>query len=124
MLPLLVGSVPGFRSLLVKRVDDWLNEDGTLAYYIIAGLLAGQVTQSLHRGDYSFADEFFALVERLLEDGCDDVKNLMATGFLEALQNQDILPSPLWTPLLGKQARDYLIAWDRFNGASTPGLDN
>jgi hypothetical protein len=123
LLPLFVGCCPGLRALLVQASDDWLQEDGTIAHYLAASLLTDYVVERFDAGDYGFSDELFALVERLLANGSEEVKNVVATGFLESLVNQQRLPSELWVPLIGPEARDYLRAWDRFTGAVTRGLE-
>ncbi len=124
LLPRLVQCCPGFREMLVRNVDDWLHDDGSISYFRIVSLLAGFAAGRFNEGDYSFADDLFALVERLMESGSEDVQDVMATGFLEAMHNQTILPPELWVPLIGPRAREYLIAWNAFHGATTPGLED
>jgi hypothetical protein len=121
LLPLLVECCPGLRDRLIPDVDYWLNGDGTISYHRIAHVLIGLVADRFQAGDYSFSDSLFARIEQLLTDGSEEVQTLTATGILEGLQNR--LPPELWVPLLGPKAREYLIAWDRFHGANTPGLE-
>jgi len=122
LIPLLVQCCPGFRGPLVHSADDWIHEDGTFSYCFLTARLADYVVEQFDQGEYGFADELFSLVERLLEQGTEAVKAAVATGFLERLQDQQELSSPLWAPLVGKRARDYLVARDTFHGTKTPGL--
>src|SRR5262249_37912827 len=123
LLPLFVRCCPGLRDPLVQAADDWLQEDGTISYYLVVSLLSDYVVERFDAGDYSFSNELFLLVERLLKDGSQEVQDVVATGFLEALVNQQQLSAELWVPLVGPEAREYLRAWDRFTGVVTPGLD-
>jgi hypothetical protein len=124
LLPLLVQCCPGLRDCLVATADKWLQEDGSIGYYHISSVLTGLVVERLGQGDYSFADDLFALVERLLVEGSEEVQGIVATGFLEGMAHQAELAPELWVPLVGPEAREYLRAWDQFTGTSTPGLDN
>jgi hypothetical protein len=123
LIPLLVQCCPGFREPLVRNADDWIREDGTFGFCFLTARHADYVVEQFDQGEYGFADELFSLVERLLEQGTEAVKAAIATGFLEQMQDQQELPSPLWAPLVGKRARDYLAARDTFHGTKTPGLN-
>jgi hypothetical protein len=109
---------------LVRCADDWLREDGSISYFEIVSRLADFAAERFNEGDYSFSDDLFALVERLIGSGSAAVREVMTTGFLEALHNQQVLPPELWVPLIGPRAREHLIAWDAVYGATTPGLEN
>jgi hypothetical protein len=122
LLPLFVRCCPGLRDRLVAAADNWLQEDGSISYFLVASVLARYVVERLGSGDYSFADDLFGAVERLLSEGSADVQAVAATGFLEGLANQQELPAELWVPLVGAEAREYLRALDRFHGVVTPGL--
>jgi hypothetical protein len=122
LLPLLVRCCTGLRGRLLPAVDDWLNEDGTLSYFRIGHVLVDWIVERFAAGDYGFSDDFFSLMERLLTEGSPEVQDVAATGILEGLHHQRRLPPELWVPLLGPKARAYLIVWDRFHGAVTPGL--
>jgi hypothetical protein len=124
LLQLLVRSCPGLRDRLVPTADNWLQEDGTISYFVVSWVLTDLVVDRFRQGDYGFADDLFALIERLLTEGSDEVKDIVATGFLEGMAHQDDLVPELWVPLTGPRARDYLRAWDQFTGVSTPGLDD
>jgi len=64
-------------------------------------------------------------IEDLMREGCDDVKDAVATGFLEHLLNKASsgrLYFPTIAPLLGPECVRYCKAWDEFTGIKTPGL--
>jgi hypothetical protein len=122
LLPLFVCCCPELRVALIRAADDWLCEDGTISYFAVASILRDHTVASLVSGDYGFSGELFLLVERLLGDGSNEVRSVIATGLLEGLANQRRLPAELWVPLIGPRAREYLRAWDRFTAAVTPGL--
>jgi hypothetical protein len=124
ILPLFVRICPEVRDRLVAGADDWLHDDGTISYYEIVAVLTRLVVERFDAGDYGCADDLFALVERLLSEGSQEVKDLIATGFLEGLLYQQELPSELWVPLIGPQAREYLLALNSFHGTTTPGLED
>jgi hypothetical protein len=73
--------------------------------------------------DQNELKEIFNYIEYLLQFGDDEVKNAAATCFLETISNQvpDIKPSN-FVPLLGKESKEYLKAWDEFTGVKTEGL--
>ena len=123
LIPLFVGCVPGLRDRLAERVEDWLNDDGSISYYAITYAVAGLAAARMDAGDYSFADELFALVERLLAEGSRAVQDAAATGLLEGLLSQQRLGPDLWVLLLGPMGRDYIRALDQLQGTTTPGLD-
>ncbi|MCE5315831.1 MAG: hypothetical protein LLG04_00525 [Parachlamydia sp.] len=71
-----------------------------------------------------YIKDIFEFMEHLLAEGDEDVKDAVATCFLENILNrtpQDIHPHT-FVSFLGKESRDYCKAWDRFTGVFTPGL--
>lgn len=66
----------------------------------------------------SDAAQVFRRVEAVLSEGTEEEKNAVATGFLEGVVSAiDQLPERSWIlGLAGPQSRDYVLAWDRFNG--------
>jgi hypothetical protein len=68
----------------------------------------------------------FVLVESLLGDGEETVKDAVATGFLESLLNESAagrLDFRRIFAVLGQRAIQYCREWDKFTGFSTPGLE-
>jgi hypothetical protein len=122
LIPLLVGCIPEFRARLVASVDYWLHVDGTCLIYIQLFELTSLVVERFSDGNYERSTELFQLVEKLLTHGSQSVRNAIATGFLESLQNQTTLSGEYWAPLLGKNARKFCAATDEFYGVKTPGL--
>lgn len=68
----------------------------------------------------------FDLVESLLTDGEESVKDAVATGFLESLLSESSagrLDFRRIAALLGQRAVHYCREWDKFTGCTTPGLE-
>lgn len=57
-------------------------------YYLEAGTLNSWLFERVESGETACFPAVFALIERLLADGTDQVKDLVATGMLEGLQNR------------------------------------
>jgi hypothetical protein len=68
--------------------------------------------------------EIFALIEELIVNGDEDVKDAIATCFVENLANWFVNnPShEQFIKLLGPASRAYWKAWDDFTGVQTDGL--
>ena len=67
----------------------------------------------------------FYLIESLLVDGDNEVKNAAATCFLENLLNvssEEKIEAKQFVPFLGKESRVYCKSWDTFTGVHTDGL--
>ena len=65
------------------------------------------------------------LVEQLMKDGDQDLKDAVATGLLECLlaeASAGKLNFAVIVPYLGKHSRAYCRAWDSFTGVKTAGL--
>src|SRR5262245_19049296 len=67
----------------------------------------------------------FDEVERVLSQGDEETKDVVATAFLETLQGLAASGKCDFReigPLLGPRSKGYCKAWDHFCGATTPGL--
>ena len=122
LIPLLVQCIPEYRNRLAKSADTWLNDDGTVSIYQQLYVLVDLVVDRFDAGNYDGSDELFELVERLFAEAEKPVKDAIATGFLEGMQNQTRLPGDLWAPLTGQRAKEFCRAIDVFHGAKTSGL--
>jgi hypothetical protein len=69
-------------------------------------------------------NEIFSFIEHLFTNGDEDVKNAIATCFLENILNKipDKIDPKRFVPYLGPNSRDYCRAWDEFCGVQTEGL--
>lgn len=122
LIPLIVVCIPDYRDRLAQSVKKWLNEDGSVSIYSQLSELVDLVVERFDAGNYDGSDELSALVERLLLDGTDTVRNAVATGFLEGMQNQTRLAGEYWAPLLGKRAKEFCRGMDGFFGVKTDRL--
>jgi len=104
-----------------EEVEDWRPDKPppTTMMSCLAEVLLSQ--------ESDFTDDqyqsIFLLVEELLLNYDDEVKNAVATGLLETLVNasNQQIPSK-FTFFIGDEAKKYCIAWDDFTGIKTLGL--
>ncbi len=102
---------------------DWFPDDPPVT--IVMGAFAHAVCDHIDELSGSHKHAIFRAVEEALVSGADDTKNVVATGFLEALQGRasaNTFDFAKVTNYLGEEARAYCRAWDKFTGAETPGL--
>lgn len=62
----------------------------------------------------------FILIERLINEGTDDVQEAATTCFLENLVNAiawQTIPASSFVNLLGPESKKYCKAWDAFTGS-------
>lgn len=116
MRQLLCRTYPGLRDQVVASADEWIGDDGEFIPHVWLYQLCTLVQQRLLQGDYEQAAALFDLVERLLEEGDNTVKTVIATGFIEDLQHLQQLDAALWQPLLGRSAMAHVKAMNRFHG--------
>jgi len=122
MIKLLCKSYSGLRDRIVLDVDSWMTDDGDISYFGMVGSLSSLVVENILDDNYDDADALFHIVDVLLKEGDDNVQNIMATGFLESLQNQTKLEGKYWSPLLGLKAVEFCRSMDEFHGIKTDGL--
>jgi Fe-S-cluster formation regulator IscX/YfhJ len=88
----------------------------------------GDLGLALVRALSTFSDDELQCVVRVVEDvlksGSAEARDMVATGFLEAVMSQSQREPRIvrFTTLLGPLAREYCRAWDKFTGVPTPGV--
>lgn len=109
------------------KMDAWNADDVSPGLQVNSAFL--QVGRAIASKRHPLSDRdlkrVFAEVERLLRSADRHVANAVATDLLEAIWSaarHSGFDLTTVTPHLGAEARRYLQAWDKFNGASTPGL--
>jgi hypothetical protein len=82
------------------------------------------IAEQLEEERVSNIPSVFALIERFLAEGSEEVKDAAATCFLENLHNRvpEEIAATFFVPFLGPRSREYCRAWDRFCGTETEGL--
>jgi len=82
------------------------------------------IVEQLEEKNVSNIPTVFALIERLLAEGSEEVKDAAATCFLENLHNRvpEKIASNFFVPFLGPRSQEYCRAWDWFCGTETEGL--
>ena len=107
---LLLNECPEAKPALDEQRKDY----GDLPYMDIA-VFARQLVESFEEGKTDSFPGIFAMIERLITSGDDEVRGLAIVGFLEALQNNaswtDFGPK-VFVPWLGPKS---LAAWDELN---------
>ena len=126
LMPDLVARYPGFQDAWQAHLDYWEGEEAGLcndmaefAVYVGALLEANSRTPEL--------EGIFGHIESLLEGGTEEVKDAVATCFLENIVNRIEPQTPygeLFTSLLGPKSLAYCKEWSAFSGGGTPAPDD
>lgn len=122
-MDLVLREVPEFEPRWKSHLEYWggeeaglCNDMGALSSYV-EGLAVENRQESLR--------PIFNLAERLMGEGDEEVKDAVATCFLENLINRTSsggVPAEAFVHLLGPKSRAYCKAWDEFTGVRTKGL--
>jgi|GEM_PF-5941473 len=119
----LVKAYPTYLDRLEKEMGSYLAADGQILWHLlISNPLSKLVINNFGAGNYEHSEELFREIENLIENGTQEVRNIICTGFLESMQNQTEFDSKLWAPLLGLNATEFCKGMDDFHGAKTEGL--
>lgn len=89
VMPLVLEACPAFVPELdafYRRYD--IAPESRPFYYIEAGRLNSWLYERMESHETECFPAVFALIERLLAEGTNQVKDLVATGILEGLQNR------------------------------------
>ena len=115
--------VPCFRESWQEHLDCW---DGKSAGLILDMIeLAAYTNQLFLRNEADELKNLFSLVETMQNEGTQDVKDAIATGFLESIVNpvtKDTAYLPLLVSLLGEKSRAYCKEWLKLSGEELPGI--
>ena len=124
-IPFILERFPGFQSGWTAHLEYWegeaaglCNDMGAFTHYVCELLAAREPPSAELRA-------IFEMIEDLMVRGDEEVKDAVATCFLENLQNSESagrIKAESFVPLLGKESRAYCRAWDAFTGTKTPGL--
>jgi hypothetical protein len=115
--------IPGFKTTWEEHLDDWDGESAGLILDMIE--LAGYTNSLLKKGETEETKLIFGLMESMLEEGENAVRNAVLTGFLETVinpvtKNTDYLPQ--LGSLLGEKSRTYVHEWLKFTGGDLPNI--
>jgi hypothetical protein len=113
---------PQTRNKLRQWKAQWAFADDT-AYGAFRAVGAAIASKRSHP-DASEMNALFAFSESLLNHGSGDVEDMVASMLREiwAAARESGFDFAIVDPHLGPEARNYLLAWDRFHKAVTPGL--
>jgi hypothetical protein len=122
-MPLILEHVPDFSDRWQAHLDHWDGEDAGPCNDMAT--FAGYVVEVLQNKRQENLEAVFGLIEKLMVEGDDTVRDVTATCFIETLQNYasgSKIDSRDFVPYLGSESRAYAKAWDEFTGVKTEGL--
>ncbi len=122
-MQLVLSEVPGFRDAWQRHLDYWEGEPAGLCNDMTA--FSRYVSDLIAQGNTHDLPAIFNLIEKLMVEGDEQVKDAAATCFIENLLNRassGAIDARTFAPLLGKESLAYARAWDEFSGARTPGV--
>ena len=126
LLPLLFNAYPETREELIDTVSSWLPRSGLISPHTIMTHLSHRVANNFIKQNYENAEEIFDLVELLIIDGDEDVKNAVCTCFLANLQNiasnENDFDDSHYVSLLRAKSIEFCKHWDEYTGVKTEGL--
>lgn len=118
------GKLHGFFAEAIANArTEWEPEDPPIT--VVMSTLGRALASGVQECKQTDLKRVFDLVESLLTDGQDEVKNAVATGFLESLLSESSASKFDFRRIatfLGKQAIRYCREWDKFTGCRTPGI--
>ena len=87
-------------------------------------VLSGFVIEQIQQYEYADISAIFDTIEEFLVSGPQELRNAVATCFLESLLNAtpNQLEPASFVSLLGPLSQDYCRAWDKFTEVKTLGL--
>jgi len=120
----LAESSPLFSSFWQAQEAEW-EEDGGIPSTVLFGDFAFEVSKEIDRLAPVELTSLFATLEYLLVHGNQQVGEIIATGFLEALLaavGNGELDIEKVKPYLGPESVEYCVAWDlkTFSGNAGP----
>lgn len=119
----ILEQVPTFRPSWESHQQWWGDEEPGLGNNVAA--FSKYIIDIMKGNRVEGLKSSLVAVERLLNEGNDDVRTAVATNCLENIINRATngeIPLEAFIQHLGKKSRAYCIEWDRFTGAPTPGL--
>lgn len=122
-MAMILGLCPGFQDRWHAYLEYWDQEPPGVCLDLSE--FARYIVDLVSEGRHEELPAIFALIEKLVVEGDDQVATAATTCCLENLINisgTDRLPPESFVPLLGPESRAYCQAWDEFTGVRTPGL--
>jgi hypothetical protein len=111
VVPLLLDACPTARTAWENHLEFWAGQLER-GHYNDAAVIAHHLVESFERGDVSEFPATFAVLERCLSEGDEEVLNLVTVGVIEGIQNiasHRPFGSQPFLDWLGPRGR---IAWD------------
>jgi hypothetical protein len=114
---------PVLQEVRAKTSKAWQPDGPPLS--VVMSEYARTFVENTHLFTTQQIQELFALMEDLLLDADDSVKDAVATGFFEGLLGRASAGSfdfQAVARFLGPTSQSYCQEWDKFTGLKTPGL--
>ena len=121
----ILDQVPAFRPFWESHLEWWGDDEPGLGNNVAA--FSHYIVHLMRNDQFEALKTTMDIVERLLTEGDDDVRTVIATNCLENIINRASsggLTLESFVQTLGQKSRAYCIEWDRFTGAQTPGLQS
>lgn len=106
VIPLLLRACPTARGAWKDHLRIWGNEEAGL--FIDVTIFVHHVMDSYKRGQMQEFPAVFEVVERLLQEGSEEVRSVAVTGFLEdliSLSYAEVFGPQAFLPWLGEASR-------------------
>jgi hypothetical protein len=119
---------PDFASIVRKEKQEYEDMKFEYTEHSFFNDLTGHTKKLIREERKDNIKELMGIAEILLEHGSEDVKNAVATCYIENLVNtasdekEKAVTYETFIPYLGPKSKEYCKAWDEFTGCKTPGL--
>ena len=124
-IPLILKKFPGFNDTWEQHLKWWGDDIPTLGnnFFTFADYVIDQLKEGNNPDELR---QIFLFVEKMMNEGTEDLQEYVATCFLENLINgadcQEDFSASTFVPLLGKESKKHCKIWDEFIGSKTEGL--
>ena len=111
MFDLLIKAFPAVVPAWEEHIADWDGEHGSVPY-ISASVFSRHIVGAFEAGETTSFPSGFGLIEKLVEEGNDEVRGITIVGILEGIQNAASWKSfgpRVFIQWLGPRSRE---AWD------------
>jgi hypothetical protein len=122
-MKIILQEVPEFDEHWQAHLKYWGDEEAGLCNDMSE--FSKYAADLIQNGQFANLPVVFDVAERLMVEGDNEVKDAVATCFLENLLNiagTEQLDASKFVDLLGPESRAYCKAWDEFTGVYTEGL--
>lgn len=122
---LILEKFPNFKKMWSEHLEWWGDEKAGLSNDM--AVFSRYTIELLKNSEINHTElhEIFILIEKFMTDGSENLKDAVATCFLENIINATSWKTvnPLsFVNLLGAESKNFCKAWDEYTGVKTEGL--